>query len=39
MTEHRLDPAELGIPRSGLETLRGADATYNASVVAGGAGR
>ncbi len=33
VTEHRLDPAELGIPRSGLETLRGADATYNASVV------
>ncbi len=31
--EHRLDPAELGIPRSGVETLRGADAAYNSQVA------
>ncbi len=31
--EHLLDPAELGIPRSGVETLRGADAAYNSQVA------
>jgi anthranilate phosphoribosyltransferase len=33
VTEHVLDPAELGIPRSDVDTLRGADAAYNASVA------
>jgi anthranilate phosphoribosyltransferase len=31
--EHRLDPADLGIARSPVESLRGADAAYNSSVV------
>jgi anthranilate phosphoribosyltransferase len=33
VTEHRLDPAELGIAQAPLESLRGADAAYNSSVV------
>lgn len=33
VTEHTLDPAELGIGRAPLEALRGADAAYNSSVV------
>jgi anthranilate phosphoribosyltransferase len=33
VAEHVLDPAELGIPRSGIETLRGADAAYNSTVA------
>ncbi|MFL6099696.1 MAG: anthranilate phosphoribosyltransferase [Actinomycetales bacterium] len=33
VTEQLLDPAELGLERSPLESLRGADAAYNSSVV------
>ena len=33
VSEQRLDPADLGIERAPLEALRGADATYNSSVV------
>ena len=33
VTEHLLDPAELGIPRSDVAALRGADAAYNSSVA------
>jgi anthranilate phosphoribosyltransferase len=33
VTEHRLDPADLDIPRSPVESLRGADAAYNSAVV------
>jgi anthranilate phosphoribosyltransferase len=33
VTEHRLDPADVGIARSPVESLRGADAAYNSSVV------
>jgi anthranilate phosphoribosyltransferase len=33
VTEHVLDPADLGVPRARLEDLRGADAAYNASVA------
>ncbi|HEU5159891.1 MAG TPA: anthranilate phosphoribosyltransferase [Streptosporangiaceae bacterium] len=32
-TETTFDPADLGIPRTGPETLRGADAAFNASVA------
>lgn len=42
VTEHDLDPAELGIPRSQIESLLGKDAAHNAgviqSVLAGDAG-
>jgi anthranilate phosphoribosyltransferase len=31
--EHRLDPADLGVPAVEREALRGADAAYNAKVV------
>jgi anthranilate phosphoribosyltransferase len=31
--EHQLDPRSLGLPLNPLETLRGADATYNADVA------
>jgi anthranilate phosphoribosyltransferase len=31
--EYTLDPAEVGLDRSPLETLRGGDASYNAQVV------
>ena len=33
VTEHVLDPLDLGIPRGTAEGLRGQDATYNADVV------
>jgi anthranilate phosphoribosyltransferase len=33
VTEHDLDPRELGIPRAKIDDLRGADATSNAAVV------
>jgi anthranilate phosphoribosyltransferase len=33
VTEHRLDPADLGLPVVEREALRGGDATYNAKVV------
>jgi anthranilate phosphoribosyltransferase len=33
VVEQLLDPADLGIDRSPVETLRGADAAYNSSVV------
>ncbi len=33
VTEHDLDPAELGIPRARLDDLRGADPEHNARVV------
>ena len=33
MQEHRLDPAQLGLPLHPLETLRGGDAAHNAGVV------
>lgn len=33
VTEHDMDPRELGIPRASLDDLRGRDADYNASVV------
>jgi anthranilate phosphoribosyltransferase len=33
VTEQLLDPADLGIARSPLEALRGADAAYNSSVA------
>lgn len=33
VTEHDLDPRELGIPRAGIDDLLGKDAEYNASVV------
>jgi anthranilate phosphoribosyltransferase len=33
VTEHVLDPADLGIPRGTSEGLRGQDAQYNADVV------
>ena len=40
--EERLDPQDLGIARTGLDALRGADAAYNAAVarelLSGGAG-
>ena len=41
VTDELLDPADIGVPRSRLEDLRGADAAYNASVARaflGGAG-
>jgi anthranilate phosphoribosyltransferase len=33
VTEHRLDPADLGLPPATLDDLRGADAAHNAKVV------
>ncbi|MFZ5870637.1 MAG: anthranilate phosphoribosyltransferase [Actinomycetota bacterium] len=33
VSEHVLDPADLGVPRGRLEDLRGADAAYNAGVA------
>ncbi len=33
VTEHRLDPAELGVPTSSLDDLVGGDAAHNAQVV------
>lgn len=33
VTEHDLDPRELGIPRASIDDLLGKDAEYNASVV------
>ncbi len=33
VTEHDLDPLELGIPRASLDDLRGADPQHNASVA------
>jgi anthranilate phosphoribosyltransferase len=30
---HTIDPTELGVPRSGLEALRGGDPAYNAEVA------
>ena len=33
VTEHDLDPLELGIPRASLDDLRGADPLHNASVA------
>jgi anthranilate phosphoribosyltransferase len=33
VTEHDLDPRELGIPRASIDDLLGKDAKYNASVV------
>jgi anthranilate phosphoribosyltransferase len=42
VTEHDLDPAELGIPRADIQSLLGADARHNAevarAVLAGDAG-
>jgi anthranilate phosphoribosyltransferase len=33
VTEHDLDPADLGIPRADIQSLLGADAAHNASVA------
>jgi anthranilate phosphoribosyltransferase len=33
LSEHRLDPEELGLPRSSSADLQGGDAAYNADVV------
>ncbi len=33
VTEGSVDPAELGLPRSGADALRGGDAAFNAAVV------
>ncbi|MGL5858708.1 MAG: anthranilate phosphoribosyltransferase [Angustibacter sp.] len=33
VVEHRLDPAQLGIPTASASTLRGGDVAYNARVV------
>jgi anthranilate phosphoribosyltransferase len=33
VTQQRLDPAELGVPASPVEALRGGDPTFNAGVV------
>lgn len=33
VTEHDLDPADVGLPRASLEDLRGGDAAHNAGVV------
>ena len=33
VTEHDLDPADLGLPRARLEDLRGGDADHNARIV------
>lgn len=33
VTEHDLDPADLGIPRARIDDLRGGDAAHNAEVV------
>jgi anthranilate phosphoribosyltransferase len=33
VTEHDLDPADVGLPRATLEQLRGGDAAHNAAVV------
>ncbi|MDQ1580336.1 MAG: anthranilate phosphoribosyltransferase [Microbacteriaceae bacterium] len=33
VTEHDIDPRELGIPRAGIEDLLGGDAKHNAAVV------
>ncbi|WBU38714.1 anthranilate phosphoribosyltransferase [Homoserinibacter sp. YIM 151385] len=33
VTEHDLDPADLGIPRARIEELRGGDAAHNAEIV------
>ena len=35
VTEHDLDPADLGIPRSDIQSLLGADAVHNAGVARG----
>jgi anthranilate phosphoribosyltransferase len=35
VTEHDLDPADLGIPRADIRSLLGADATHNAGVARG----
>ncbi|MCU1535039.1 MAG: trpD [Glaciihabitans sp.] len=35
VTEHDLDPIDLGIPRAPIEALLGKDATYNAEVARG----
>jgi anthranilate phosphoribosyltransferase len=33
VTEHDIDPRELGIPRADIEDLKGGDAAYNAEVL------
>ena len=33
VTEHDLDPADLGLPRATIEQLRGGDAAHNADIV------
>lgn len=33
VTQQSLDPADLGVPRSGVEALRGGDRAYNAQVA------
>jgi anthranilate phosphoribosyltransferase len=33
VTEHDLDPADLGLPRASIEDLRGGDAAHNAAIV------
>ncbi len=33
VTEHDLDPADLGLPRATLEQLRGGDAAHNAEIA------
>ncbi|TXK17663.1 anthranilate phosphoribosyltransferase [Homoserinibacter sp. GY 40078] len=33
VTEHDLDPADLGLPRASIEDLRGGDSAHNAAVV------
>ena len=33
VTEHDLDPADLGLPRASIDDLRGGDAAHNAEIV------
>lgn len=33
VVEHAFDPGDIGVPRHGVEALRGADAAYNAGVA------